>query len=372
MDELKSAIAASAVQHKNLQPLLKSWQVGQLLIARVQDKTPSGNLLLQVSGQKVVAAADLTVQKGAVLMLEVTALNPSPSLKVVHNPVSQVMASNHPLENQLQLLIPRQGSVAAPLLALLESGQSANILSLLGVKNDEVLQLLKSAPALNTLSDPKVLQKAILESGLFLESELARIALRGGVLSHTDLKAVLLKLLFRIEQSISRARTQAGGQSLPNSLLELEAETKGALATITLNQLAAGSRDDRDGNTWLFDMPFRYADSLYGLTIAVARQSSGDDAPPEAHRDDWKVLLSLCLPRLGEIEADLFLSGSKVSVVVYAQAQQTADKLNEQLPGLKAGLERQGLNVSVLLCHHGQRGYEMAKTQWTLTVDIKA
>ncbi|MFT5767719.1 MAG: flagellar hook-length control protein FliK, partial [Halioglobus sp.] len=85
-----------------------------------------------------------------------------------------------------------------------------------------------------------------------------------------------------------------------------------------------------------------------------------------------KVLLSMSLPKLGDIEADLFLGGNKVSVVMYAQAQHTAELLNSRLPKLRAGLESYGLNVSVLLCHQGQRKTEIAKTQWTLSVDVKA
>ncbi|MFK8047074.1 MAG: flagellar hook-length control protein FliK [Halioglobus sp.] len=370
MDPIQSPIAASALQHKNLEPLLKSWQVGQLLIGRVQDKTASGNLLLQVSGQKMVAASDVAVQKGAVLMLQVTGLSPSPSLKIVHNPVLNTPASTNALEGQLQVLIPRQGSVAAPLLALIDPIQSANILSLAGLKTADLERLFKNIPPLNLLSDPKVLQQAVRDSGFFLEAELARLVLSGGVLTNTDLKASLLRLLFRIEQVLGRSRGIASGAHLPESLVELEEEIKGALATITLNQVAASQRDESDGHTWLFDMPFRYADSVYGLTITILREN-----PPggelENHKD-WKVLLSMSLPKLGDIEADLFLSGSKVSVVMHAQLQHTADLLKEQLPRLQSGLEGHGLDVSVLLAHRGHRSTEIAKTQWTLSVDIKA
>ncbi|MFT4826174.1 MAG: hypothetical protein ACJASY_000856 [Halioglobus sp.] len=370
MDEIKSAIAATAVQQKNLQPLLKSLQLGQLLIARVQDKTSSGNLLLQVSGQKIVAATDVTVRKGAVLMLEVTGLSPSPSLKIIHNPLSAARTSANPLESQLQVLVPRQGSVAAPLLTLLDPVQSANILSLAGLKSDELQRLFKSVPTLHLLSDPKALQKAVQQSGFFLESELALVLLNAGVFTNTDLKAALLRLLFRIEQALVKPRAEGGGGSVLSSLEDLEGELKGALATITLNQVAACQRDERHGNTWLFDMPFRLADSVYGLTIAVLRENSPDGE--SADQMDWKVLLSMSLPKLGDIEADLFLGGNKVSVVMYAQAQHTAELLNSRLPKLRAGLESYGLNVSVLLCHQGQRKTEIAKTQWTLSVDVKA
>lgn len=370
MDEIRSAIAANTVQPKNLEPLLKSWQVGQLLIARVADKTPSGNLLLQVSGQKIVAATDVAVKKGAVLMLEVTGLSPSPNLKIIHNPTTSARTSTNPLEGQLQVLIPRQGSVAAPLLTLMDPVQSANILSLAGLKSDDLERLFKNIPSLSLLSDPKVLQRAVRESGFFLEAELARLVLSGGALINTDLKASLLRILFRIEQVMTRLRANTGGTSLPDSLVELEADLKGALATITLNQVASCQRDDRDGNTWLFDMPFRHADSLFGLTITVLRENSpGGEL---ADQVDWKVLMSMSLPKLGDIEADLFLSGSKVSVVMHAQEPRTAQLLNTQLPRLKSGLESHGLDVSVLLCHQGQRSTEVAKTQWSLSVDVNA
>ncbi|MEZ5480928.1 MAG: hypothetical protein R3E73_01785 [Porticoccaceae bacterium] len=115
MEELQLALTATRVEQKNFGLWLKSWQVGQVLQALVTDKSPAGNLVLRIGGHQITATADIPVQKGAVLMLEVQGLKPVPTLKVtgsfVDSHVAQnVTAKNSIVDGQLQLLVPRQGA----------------------------------------------------------------------------------------------------------------------------------------------------------------------------------------------------------------------------------------------------------------------
>ena len=90
MEELQLALTAARVEQKNFGLWLKSWQVGQVLQALVTDKFPSGQLVLRVAGQQITATADIPVQKGAVLTLEVNRLTPTPTLKIIDAPVASV------------------------------------------------------------------------------------------------------------------------------------------------------------------------------------------------------------------------------------------------------------------------------------------
>ena len=149
----------------------------------------------------------------------------------------------------------------------------------------------------------------------------------------------------------------------------LHEEVKGALATITLNQLAVMPKNEKDAHTWLFDMPFRLGDSVLALSIVMVRENHASAEGAEQHI--WKILLSLTLPDKGEIEADLFLSGNKISVVMFVEHPETSRMINLLLPQLRTALERHELDVSVLLCHQGNRTPVDSSTPWNLSVDEK-
>jgi hypothetical protein len=86
MDELQLAFTLPRVEQKNLGPLLRSWQLGQVLQARVVDQSSPGNLLLRIGGHQLTATAGFQVPKGTLLSLEVTGLFPAPSMKVINPP----------------------------------------------------------------------------------------------------------------------------------------------------------------------------------------------------------------------------------------------------------------------------------------------
>jgi hypothetical protein len=369
MDRLQITFAPTRVEQKNLAQLLKSWQIGQLVTARVIDKSSAGNLLLQVGAHKISAAADTAVSKGSVLLLEVSSLAPAPSLKIVTTSgLAHSAALASPLQGQLQVLLPRQGNVVTPLLTLFNPAQSANIMSLLGMKRDELDRLYKHLAPLHQLADPKLLHGAVLRSGLFLESQLLSVLNAGGLLSQGDIKGLLFRLQQRIESALARHR--ASGSEGKGAVLILETlhdEVKGALATITLNQLSVTQKNEKDAHTWLFDMPFRLGDAVLSLSIVMVRENDAgaEGTEPQA----WKILLSLTLPGKGEIEADLFLNGTKVSVVMFVEHSETASMINLLLPQLRTALERHELDVSVLLCHQGNRAPADINTLWSLSVD---
>jgi len=368
MEKIQFAIPLPGVTQKNLGLWLKSLHLGQVLQARVIDRSLSGNLILRVAGHQITATADIPVHKGTLLNLEVSGLYPAVSMKII-NLLLPGMSLSNPLESQYQLLLPRQGSVLAPLLTLLEPAQRVNLLSLLGVKNGLLDSLHNSLSHFELLTDPKTLQKAILLSGFFLESELLRLVDAGGFLSRADLKGMLFRLLHRINQALSRLRTGIGSDTAPEILSSLQVELEGAIATITLNQLSACQVNERDGCIWLFDMPFRIRDSLHSLSVTIEREGTASQDQPESQ--EWIVLLSVSLPRLGTIEAELFLRESKVSAVFYLERERTFRLLDERLYQLRAGLESRGFKVSVLRCHQGKRLADGPNARWRQCVDEK-
>ncbi|MEH6616248.1 MAG: flagellar hook-length control protein FliK [Porticoccus sp.] len=369
MEELQLALTAARVEQKNFGLWLKSWQVGQVLQALVVDKAPSGETVLRVGGHQITATVDIPVQKGAVLMLEVSSLSPIPTLKIVNASTSSV-AQADPLLGKLQLLLPQQGKVVDPIMTLMASAQSANILSLLGVKSDDIDRLLKHLNRLDQLANPKLLKAALGRSGLFLESQMQLLAATGGLLPSGDLKAELLRLLHRVNRRLQKLRGDVSSEHMLGPLLNLQRELEGAIASISLDQLAACQTDDAGGCIWSFEIPVRFKDSVESLLLTISRESDSANIPEE--RQDWKATLSVTLPVLGMIEAELFLRGQKVSVVIYSEDDTTTRFMDSHLGQLKTGLESRGLDVSVLLCRQGSHLQEKNRVRLTTCLDEQA
>jgi len=354
MEELQLALTAARVEQKNFGLWLKSWQVGQVLQALVTDKFPSGQLVLRVAGQQITATADIPVQKGAVLTLEVNRLTPIPTLKIINAPVADG-ASVGRLNGELQLLLPQllpqQGRVLDPLLTLFATSQGANILALLGLKNADIERLLKQVHRAEQLVDPKLLKMAVEKSGLFLEAQLQQLVASGGMLPPGDLKAELLRLLGRVNRKLKEQPLGTDNETTLLALQELKQDLEGALARITLHQLAICHPDDSGQQAWSFDIPVRFKESVATLFLSIYRDNQSRGQAPE--QQDWKATLNITLPKLGAVEAELFLRGNKVSVVIFSEQARAIELINAQMDQLRVGLESRGMDVSVLLGREG-------------------
>jgi hypothetical protein len=376
MEDLQLALTPARVDQKNFGLWLKNWQIGQVLQALVTDKRPSGELVLRVGSQQITATSDISVQKGARLMLEVTGLTPTPNLKIINAPIAGTLSglqlNTAPLAalgGHLQVLMPRQGRVEQPLTTLMSFSGNTSILALLGLKEGFLQRLSKSLSQFESLSASKELKKAIGESGLFFESKLLQ---RGGLGLQDDVKTLLMKLLARANQALSgQASVAASGKSAAEQtvLLNLKSEIEGAMATISLNQLASSQHGERGATAWLFDVPFQLQELLYSLSLRIERDDHQGRGEDEDKEKDWRVALSINLPQLGQIEAELFLCGSKVSVVMYSERDDTAGIIASQLDSLKSGLQSRGLDVSVLLSHQVSRLPGKSTAQWSESVD---
>lgn len=355
MEELQLALTAARVEQRNFGLWLKSWQVGQVLQALVTDKLPSGQLVLRVAGQQITATADIPVQKGATLTLEVSRLEPTPTLKIINAPIATGGQVNR-LSGELQLflpqLLPQQGRVLDPFLTLLNPAQSANILALLGLKNVDLQRLLKQVQKAEQLVDPKLLKMAVEKSGLFLESQLQQLVFSGGLLPPGDLKAELLRLLNRVNRRLKEYGRISSDDAGVLALEELKQQLEGAITKITLHQLAVSNPEGPDQQQWCFDIPIRFKDTMASLSLTIWRDGESKGQSPD--QQDWKATLSTTLPKLGLVEAELFLRGQKVSVVIFSKQTKIANLINDQIDQLRTGLESRGLDVSVLISREGE------------------
>ncbi|MDX1735818.1 MAG: flagellar hook-length control protein FliK [Halioglobus sp.] len=358
MDELRLGLNPAARSSSDLGAFLRSWQLGQVLRALVVDNSSSGSVLLRIGSHQVSAATDIFLERGARLSLEVTGLQPSPTVRILESSSGDARLLP-PLERQAQLLLPRQGSVFTPLLSLLAPAQGVNLLALLGVRGGVVDPAWDELVLEGPPRSPEALRKALTQSGLFFESELARQGPQGAL--PVDLKA----LLFRLLAKVTRARGEqqgAGGRAAAALLASLQQEVEGALATISLHQLAASTQRDQDAWIWVFHVPFRMRDELHGLSVSLRREPAAGDEQEQERQ--WKALLALDLPRLGSVEAEVFLRGSRVSAVFFSSHERTVRRLEGALALLEEALRGHAFDIGVLRVQRGPRETAADEQPW--------
>lgn len=340
MDELRLGPLPAGRGGTDTAAWLRGLQPGQVVRAQVLDSA-GGAATLSIGGRQVSAATEVFLPRGAWLNLVVTALTPTLTVTILQ-PAARRAQAQSPLEQHFQTLLPRQGSVVAPLQALLDPSRRVNLLSLPGVGDAALDSALEELLPLGPPRSAEALRKALAQSGVYYE---AGQALRGAQPAAVDLKALLLRLLARIERA--QGERLAAGQPLA----ELARSIDGALATIALNQLVSTPYPGQDTLYWVFQIPFRLGEQVHGLAITLARGAAGE----EEEQREWKALLALDLPWLGSIEAEVFLRGSRVSLVIYSQRGPSVGLLEAALPGLQAAFEAAGLQAGVLRVHHGPR-----------------
>lgn len=113
-----------------------------------------------------------------------------------------------------------------------------------------------------------------------------------------------------------------------------------------------------------------------GMEWEVQRRESQGG---EEYADSWSTRLKLNLPRLGEVQARLSLSGSQL--VMHLVSPDGADLMAEHTETLRQGLNRQGLQLSQLTLsrepgeaevHAGTMAQAMAETKTGMPSDTQA
>lgn len=164
------------------------WQLGQVLKATALADTRNGQTPLQIGRQLVQAESPVPLQRGQQLSLQVSSLTDLPVLRILSG-----LGAN-PLAEAIRSALPRQDSLA-PLLANLVQAANNRQLNLPPLIARGAQQLVQQLPDPRQLSQPEGLKRALAQSGIFLEGQLARDgALRGVELSR-DFKANLLRLI---------------------------------------------------------------------------------------------------------------------------------------------------------------------------------
>ncbi len=341
----------------------QSWRIGAVLSARPLGLNPQGLMVLQV-GALTVEAQITGNQLPGQFQVRVLTLGSQPQLEVLLPNTSEPA-----FQRALRERLPQQNGYA-PLLATLGTLAKRPMLRQLPANLRTALAMLEHTirtPADVTSSDG--LRQAILHSGLFFESQLAALPPNApSALVEDDWKNALLRLLGLLEQSPSPAvvanRTdtpppllQRGLQAqarLPLLVLaenanvnpvldQLHGDVKAALARVEVAQLQAGALP-----AWIIEIPLQGDNGRDVLQLHLEYIAE----PPDGSHG-WILGFALNLPKLGPVQGELQLNEPRLSVRLWAEHAQTAQRLERQFTALRHRLLASGILLDQLSCQVG-------------------
>lgn len=345
MSDLSINISASQLQQGQFASIAAPWYVGRIIQALVVGRMADGSIQLRIAGRLWHALTHSQVEKGSILLLEVTSMGAQPEFSILKsvNQKSEGLRGK-PGSREILGVVDFINSLSEP-----------HHNKLLGKTKSS---LLRTVYPIEELSSPQGLHRAFTQAGNFLERSLLYKRRKTDQPVMLDTKAEL----FRIRRKLLRQRTapdnrpqlqvvRTAGPTDQHVCMDLLAQVESLLQVMTERQLASVRAVERGATEWEFELPVSINDSAYPLNIKISRVDTGQYDDLE-HVDRWRINLQMELPKYGRVVSDVHVNGNRITVVISAQHSELALVLNQNLEQLRSALRDRNLDATVLLCHH--------------------
>ena len=363
--------------------LLAEWRVGAILQAVAVRAPGSGELWLDIAGQRYparVASGNVAgPQDGERLQVRVLRNSPVLALETVSSQPTESSADTAVITDALRKFVPRQQNPALLLANLAWIAQrKSGVETLPRPVVQSAAHLWHALPEAEALGDPKVLEAAIAKSGVFLEANLAAHRGPPDPRLGSDIKSLMLTLQRALQTygaKPSSAHSDVAGHApvptargplttLPSApatlavleepsqqLNELARQTDGSLARLTTVQIS-NSAPDPAVQSMLIDLPVRHEDRAAVLRLKIekdgsSRRRDGDGA------ESWTVEAAVDLGAIGGLHAKVTLVGKRIGVQLRAESPAVVEALSQRTDELEAMLVESGLEVERVVCLHG-------------------
>lgn len=363
--------------------LLAEWRVGAILEAIAVRDVRSGQLFLDIGGQRHparVASGDTAgPQNGERLQVRVLRNSPVLALETVSTqPTATSSAESAVIADALRKFVPRQQSPALLLANLAWIAQrKSGVETLPRSVVQSAAHLWHALPDADSLADPAALETAIARSGVFLEANLAAHRGPPDPRFASDLKTLMLTLQRALQTNGAKPSSThsdaAGHAPVPTArgaltalpaapatlavldepaqqLNELSRQVDGALARVTTVQIS-NSAPDPAVQSMLIDLPVRHEDRAAVLRLKIehdgSRRRDGDGT------ESWTVEAAVDLGAIGALHAKVTLVGKRIGVQLRAESPAVVDALSRRTGELEAMLSESGLEVERVVCLHG-------------------
>lgn len=339
----------------------ESWRVGAVLAARTLGYNEQSKLVLQI-GALTVEAEPPGTQLPSQFQVRVLALGAEPKLEILG-----AAPPDQAVSRALRERLPQQNGYA-PLLATLGALAQRPLLRQLPPDLRAALALLEhSIRTPVEIANGAGLKEAVKRSGLLLEAQLAQPQTDLGLLGEDDWKAALLRLAATLDRGspppagsgvetapplVQRGMVAQPRAPIPESaqpgevdslLVRLHGDVHAALARLEVAQLEAQAT-----GAWMIEIPLQ---GEGGQDILQLQMTPQEDDPE--HPTAWTLGFAIDLPRLGPVHGELHLRGLRLSVRLWAQHADTADRLERGFAQLGQQLTASGLLLDQLICQTG-------------------
>jgi hypothetical protein len=362
--------------------LLAEWRVGAILEAVAVRDVRSGQLWLDIGGQRHparVASGDVAgPQNGERLQVRVLRNSPVLALETVSAQPTESSAETAVIADALRKFVPRQQNPALLLANLAWIAQrKSGVETLPRAVVQAAAHLWHALPEAEALGDPKALEAAMAKSGVFLEANLAAHRGPPDPRFASDLKTLMLTLQRALQASgakPSSAHSDVAGhapvptargplRTLPaapatlavleepsQQLNELSRQTDGALARLATVQISNAAPDPAV-QSMLIDLPVRHEDRAAMLRLKIERDGSSRRGAGGA--DSWTVEAAVDLGAIGALHAKVTLVGKRIGVQLRAESPAIVEALSQRADELESMLAEAGLEVDRVVCLHG-------------------
>jgi hypothetical protein len=303
---------------------------GDHIQGTVVQRLPGGEVLLAAGKKRFQAHATAPLREGGRYVFKVLTQGPRIELKVLDGEQTTGMS---PL---FLWASARKGR--KPLGALLKEIVTLNVRGRQAPALKMALDpLRKSLPALFYRGPERAisrwLSQALVSSGLFWESKVARFLMKGGQNPpdwlKKDLKGILL--------SLEKALIEGGSSKSQGFMLTRAREALQFIERVQLLNLAS----IHDGLGWYWFIPGLEEEDFQGGEVFSKGQTEGEGIT---------ITLLLQLNHLGLIKVDLSQFEKAIHVKIMAKEEETVDFIDRHLHELKKGFEKRGMSPGFLKC----------------------
>ena len=367
-----------------------SYKIGQILNAIVLSNSHQGRVAIRIGNMELTASTNIALQQNTPLELKVAQLQPTLQLRIM------LPGGGNPLHEAMLKMLPQQTGLGPLLAELVFKAQAKPHTATPAPLQAAIKTLFAALPTRQDIRQADGLQRAVAQSGLFLEAKLAMAASSQLPVLATDLKSLLLRYLnalqqSRSEQAVTRPATQPAGQPTPQASGRVSAEVlpplrgrlpqpqprvshvapapagaietshpallkqlEGALARIGLHQVATAENFNEGQNLWQLEIPVRHGNAVEIVALTIEKETARNSADT-ADEDAWSVNLSLDLPNLGSLQSRISMDKQGLSTTFWTRSRHNLSLIENRLPELRRNLELHGIEINQFKCLDGQQ-----------------
>ncbi|MDI9571144.1 MAG: flagellar hook-length control protein FliK [Pseudomonadota bacterium] len=328
-----------------------SFTPGEVLKGFVLQAGTNNRVLLQIGDTRILADTQTPLKAGEQLVLRVEETGPKTILQILgdsHRETQKI--------NQYLILSRSQPESASELFLALRQKLDAAAISAasggsIGKDAQKIARLLDSLVfSPQTMHNAGFVKDYIQGLGLLLEHGLFRVldgkARLAEAKDREGVKGGLLKLTALLEELTGRSG--AASREQMENLSGLLRQFQGSVTAIEIQQVLNVLAQE-EGRPYFLSIPMQFPDGIRFQDLYIERgdRRAGDAVGNVSHR----FTLFLDLDILGELMAEVQLTGDKVRCRLKCREETTRLLISSQLPELRDSLEGAGLKVEEASCH---------------------